>query len=216
MIANAGGYFSDAEVHTVQTAAEQTEAYMSDLFTFDYDVDVIVATPSYMLSTISEDGIGGRTYSSRLIAIVIDKNEQPISEDVVFETLCHELAHSLRWETLPEYSKTLFDAMIFEGLAIAVEEKALNDTGRSSAQFFLKEVQRTSQEQVEAMIGVLGDSFELEEYDYDAVFFAGNDTLPRWAGYRLGYYFVKQQLARGKMSLEELVTASYSAFSPEV
>jgi uncharacterized protein YjaZ len=213
LIANASGYFNDDDVRALQAGAEKAESFISDHLPFDYDVDVVVTAPSFLLSTIPEDGISGRTYHSRLIALVLDKDQKAVSEDSVYETICHEMSHSLRWEKLPEYSKTLFDAMIFEGLAIAMEEKAVEAVGQASKQYFLSEMQRTDQDAIDRMIDELKESFESEQYDYNMVFFTGNDTLPRWAGYRLGYYFVKQQLAKGDTSLEELTTASYSLFS---
>lgn len=39
------------------------------------------------------------------------------------------------------------------------------------------------------MIAVLKDRFEDKSYDYNKIFFTGDDVLPRWAGYRLGYLF---------------------------
>ena len=60
----------------------------------------------------------------------IDKQQRKISEDFVFETICHEMSHSLRWEKLPEYAETMFDGMILEGLAVVLEEEAMVKTGR--------------------------------------------------------------------------------------
>ena len=209
LIANASGYFSETEGVRIRTAAGAADAYITDAYPFDYSVDVVVAPPSYLMSTIPEDGIGGRTFSSRLIMLTVDKQQADISEDVIFETICHEMAHSLRWEKLPEYSKTLFDSIIFEGLAIAVEETALQDMGREHQQFFLREMQGTSKAEIHTMINALGSSLDSEDYEYDAIFFTGNDVLSRWAGYRLGYYFVKTIMQEANIPIDQLVVASY-------
>ncbi|TWP19961.1 hypothetical protein EUA63_02545 [TM7 phylum sp. oral taxon 348] len=39
--------------------------------------------------------------------------------------MCHELAHSLRWEKVPEYAETIFDGIILEGMAVVLEEEAM-------------------------------------------------------------------------------------------
>ena len=69
-----------------------------------------------MLPTIAEDGIAGKTLHSRLIMISVDKSQHGVSEDFIFETICHEMSHSLRWEKLPEYAETMFDGIDFGGL----------------------------------------------------------------------------------------------------
>ena len=39
--------------------------------------------------------------------------------------MCHALAHSLRWEKVPEYAETIFDGIILEGMAVVLEEEAM-------------------------------------------------------------------------------------------
>ena len=124
-IANANQTFTDAEIAIFKNTAQQAETFISSEFAqFDYEVDVIITTPSFMLPTIAEDGIAGKTLHSRLIMISVDKSQHGVSEDFIFETICHEMSHSLRWEKLPEYAETMFDGMILEGLAVALEEKS--------------------------------------------------------------------------------------------
>lgn len=209
LIANASEYFTEADISMMHSAAKSAETYISGAYPFDYNVDIIIAPPSFMINTIPEDGISGRTYGSRLIAMAIDVQQADIREDIIFETICHEMAHSLRWEKLPEYSKTMLDAIIFEGLAITVEEKAMKDCGRQRQQFFLTEMQNTSQAAIDAIIAELKPSFEHEDYDYESIFFTGNERLPRWAGYKLGYHLVKTIMKQTNVSPEELAIMSY-------
>lgn len=143
----------------------------------------------------------------------IDKQQRKISEDFVFETICHEMSHSLRWEKLPEYAETMFDGMILEGLAVVLEEEAMVKTGRQDKQFFLKEMQKTPQAEIDKMIAVLKDKLEGKVYDYNKIFFTGDDILPRWAGYRLGYYFVKQYLHQTDQNIVQATLASYKDFT---
>ena len=189
------------------------EQYLLKSFPLDYDIDIIITPPSLLLSTIAEDGIAGRTYSSSFVVLVIDKQQAEINEDIVFETICHEMSHSLRWEKVPEYANTLFKNMILEGLAVVLEEKALLDTNKESKQFFLSTVQDTDQKMIDNIIGVLESEFSNEHYDYERIFISGDEKLPRWAGYRLGYHFVKMFLHEKNVSIEQATLASYKSFS---
>ena len=107
----------------------------------------------------------------------------------------------------------MFDGMILEGLAVVLEEEAMVKTGRQDKQFFLKEMQKTPQAEIDKMIAVLKDKFEGKVYDYNKIFFTGDDILPRWAGYRLGYYFVKQYLRQTDQNIVQATLASYKDFT---
>lgn len=212
-VANANETFTKSEVDILHSAAEKAESFISTNFTFDYEVDLIITSPSFLMPTIPEDGISGRTYNSRLIILVIDKYQKKINEDIVFETICHEMSHSLRWEKLPEYSRTLFDGMILEGLAIVLEEAALEEQKSKAQQFFLKEIQSTDQKTIDSIITHLKDTMNNEQYDYDTIFYTGNAVLPRWSGYRLGYYYVRKHLRDRGMTIFQATLESYSIFS---
>ncbi len=216
-IANSNEYFTDSDCSMIKRSVEDVESFISDKFNlFDYNVDVIISTPSFIVPTIIEDGISGRIFHSRLIMISIDKNQHQVSQDFLFETLCHEMSHSLRWEKLNEYTETMFDSMILEGLVVVLEEEALKNAKRKNGQFFLEKLQKTSQSEINAIIAKLRESFENKFYNYDQIFFTGNDDLPRWAGYKLGYYFVKQYLAKNSLTIEDATFASYKDFASEL
>ena len=216
LITNARNYFTEEDRASIQVAGKYAEKFIAKHFNFDYEVDVVVTAPSFLMSTIPEDGISGKTYHSRLIIIVIDKQQVTMSEDVIFETICHEMSHSLRWEKVPEYSDTLFRAMILEGLAVTLEEKAMKDTGRKQKQFFLKTVLETDDAMAQKMLSVLRNSFDSVTYDHERIFYRGDETLPRWAGYRLGYYFVKKHLEKRGETIEQATLASYDDFNHRV
>ena len=113
---------------------------------FNYNVDIVVVAvvvPSFLLPTITEDGIAVRTYNSRFIIISINKHWHQINEDFLFETMCHGLAHSLRSEKVPEYAETIFNGMILKLLAVILEEEAMNKFKQYNKQFFLREIQNT-------------------------------------------------------------------------
>ena len=209
-IANASKDFTDTDVTAIRRAVKRAETFVSGVFrSFDYDLDLIVVSSSPTTPTIPQDGIGGRTYHSRLIVIALDKSQHEPSEDFIFETVCHELSHSLRWENVPEFAETLFDSMVMEGLAVVLEEQAMNQSGYELRQFFLTEVRRTELKEINTMIAVLNDKFDDTEYDYETIFFSGNDLLPRWTGYKLGYYLVKRYLSKTKQTIDQATLASY-------
>lgn len=212
LIANANGNFTAAEIAIITNATKKAEKFIKKHFILDYEVDIIITAPSFLMNTIPEDGISGRTYNSRLIVIVLDKNQAAITENTLYETVCHEMSHSLRWEKLPEYSDDLFKGMILEGLATVLEEKALNEVD-GAPQFYLKTILDTSDAEYKRMIDTLKDSFKNTSYDYETIFYTGNETLPRWAGYRLGYYYVKKYLKETGRSIEDATLDSYDLFT---
>lgn len=212
LIANATHQFSVEDQRLIKEAVKDAETFINSTFVFDYDVDVVITAPSFLMKTIPEDGIGGRTYNSRLIILVINKKEKAITADAVFEIVCHEMSHSLRWEKVPEYSDDMFKGMILEGLAIVLEQKAIEARG-GEKQFFLKSMLETTEGEYQRIIHELEASFSKNSYDYEAIFYNGNDTLPRWAGYRLGYYFVKRYLEKTGRTIEQATLDSYSQFN---
>ena len=209
-IANAGKDFTDTDVTAIRRAVKSAGIFVSGVFrSFDYDLDLIVVSSSPTTPTIQQDGIGGRTYHSRLIVVALDKSQHVPSEDFIFETVCHELSHSLRWEKVPEFAETLFDSMIMEGLAVVLEEQAMNQSDYELRQFFLTEIRRTELKEISTMMTTLRNKFDNTEYDYETIFFSGNDLLPRWAGYKLGYYLVKRYLSKTKQTIDQATLASY-------
>lgn len=212
LIANATHQFSMEDRVIISEAVKDAEIFINESFEFDYDVDVVVTAPSFLMKTIPEDGISGRTYNSRLIVLVINKEEKILTANAIFEIICHEMSHSLRWEKLPEYSDNLFKGMILEGLAIALEQKAIEARG-GEKQFFLERMLETTEDEYKKMVNELESSFSKTSYDYEGIFYTGNETLPRWAGYRLGYYFVQQYLKKTNRSIEQATLDSYTKFT---
>jgi hypothetical protein len=75
--------------------------------------------------------------------------------------MCHELAYSLHWEKVPEHTETIFDGIILEGMAVVLEEEAMNKFKRYNKQFFLRETQNIRRKEVNAMVTALKDNFYL-------------------------------------------------------
>jgi len=69
-----------------------------------------------------------------------------------------------------------------------------------------------SDKENEKILEKLRDQLESNHYDYDMIFFNGDDELPRWLGYLLGYYLVKKYLEKTGKKIEEAFTDKYADF----
>lgn len=212
-VANAGDHFSTDDVSAIQAGVRAAERFIVRHFELDYDINVIVTSPSYLMPTIPEDGISGRTYNSRLIMLVIDTAQTKASEDFVFETVCHELSHSLRWEKVPDRADTLLKAILFEGVATVLEEVAVEQTKRPSSQFYLNEIRQTDQNTINTIYANLVSMFDDTNYDYGTVFFDGDASLPRWSGYKLGYDLVRRYMGKNNIDIFHTAMLSYDELS---
>lgn len=211
-ITNASKQFTSNDCRIIQGAVDSAEGFLDKYFKLDYDIDLVVTEPLYILPTIPENGITARTYKSDFIMLSIDKSQHEISEDFLFETICHEMSHSVRWSRVPEFANTLFENAIMEGLAIVLEEMALRENGRNNQQFFLTAMQEMPQSTIDTIIHEFKDRIHSEHYDYEKDFYTGDNNLPRWAAYSLGYHFVKKYLDKTGDSIFDATVASYSDF----
>ena len=100
-------------------------------------------------------------------------------------------------------------------LEIATYFEAEFANGREEKTFFIKTISERTDEENERILGVLQDQLDLtleDGYDSSAIFFFGNDDLPRWAGYSLGYYLVKKYLEKTGKKLEDAFADKYADF----
>ena len=152
--------------------------------------------------------MGGYTYASDFIVIFLDLKTMTISH--LKEMLVHELGHAARWGKNDEWMNTLFDGMISEGIATYFgTEFAKNN---SEKQFFTRAILERSDEENERILNELRGNLDDKNYDYQTIFFTGNDKLPRWSGYSLGYYLVKKYLEKTHKTIEEAFADKYEDF----
>lgn len=186
-------------------AVKMAEKHAFSKLKIDWDIDVVITNRVYEF-VIPEDGVGGRTYASDFILISI--NEDKITENILAEALVHELCHAARWGKNDEWMNTLFDGMISEGIATYFESEFVKD--KPEKQLFLKTVTERSDEENEKIREELESQLGNERYDYQTVFFNGNDKLPRWSGYSLGYLTVKKYLEKSGKTIEEAFADKYA------
>ena len=173
----------------------------------EWDINVLVTNRLYNI-IIPEDGVGGRTHSSDFIEFAI--NEEKASVEKMSEMLVHELCHAARWGKNDEWINCLFDNLINEGISTYFEAEFVKD--RDIKQMFIETVIDRSDDENERILERLRDSLDSNYFDYDMIFFNGNDSLPRWSGYSLGYYLVKKYLEKTDKKIEEAFADKYADF----
>ena len=142
--------------------------------------------------------------------IRINIDDKKATENLISENVVHELCHAARWGKNDEWIKSLFDGLIFEGLACVLEAEFVKD--RSEKSLFIKTILERTDDENEKILEKLRDQLDSNHYDYDTIFFNGNDKLSRWSGYSLGYYLVKKYLEKTGKKIEEAFADKYADF----
>lgn len=205
LLTEANGNLSDKK-EMIKTAVKTAEKYVFPKLKIDWDIDVLVTNRIPMI--IPENGAGGFTFSADFIRIIID--DKKATENLISENVVHELCHAARWGKNDEWIKSLFDGLLFEGLACVLEDEFVNNNLEKT--LFIKTILERSDEENEKILAVVRDKLDSNEYNYDEIFFNGNDKLPRWAGYSLGYYLVKKYLEKTNKRIEDAFADKYADF----
>ena len=205
LIANANDNLS-GKLALIKKAIKTAEDYTFGRLDINWDIDVLVTTRIYDI-IIPEDGVGGRTITSDFIELSINND---VTETKLAEMLVHELCHAARWGKNGEWADSLFKNLICEGLAVYFEKEFASSNVEK--QFYLETVISRSKEDNQKILERLQNSLDSNSYDYDAIFFNGNESLPRWAGYSLGLHLVEQYLAKTGKTIPEAYADNYSNF----
>jgi hypothetical protein len=195
----------------IQNATKRAEKITVPTLNITKQIDISFASIGKFL--IPEDHIGGRTYNSHFIQIDIDNSAPNISENTIFEMLSHELAHAARWQKNTEYTNTLFDGIINEGLATVFEAEITKNTP-SKRLFFLKTIIKRTEKENAHIISLLSTQLNNKYYNYEELFFSGNKKtgIPRWAAYSAGYDLVKKYLNTHNKTISAAIADKYSDF----
>ena len=206
LLTEANGNLSDKR-ELIKTAVKTAEKYVFPKLKVNWDIDLLVTNRLYDV-IIPEDGVGGHTRTSDFIEFAI--NEEKVTKNLISEMVAHELCHAARWGKNDEWIKSLFDGIISEGIATYLEAEFVKD--REEKTVFIKTILERSDDENEKILEKLRDQLDSNYYDYDAIFFNGNDELPRWSGYSLGYYLVKKYLKKTNKRIEDAFTDKYADF----
>ena len=205
LLTEANGNLLDKK-EMIKTAVKTAEKYVFPKLKIDWDIDILVTNRIPMI--IPENGAGGFTFSADFIRINID--DEKATENLISENVVHELCHAARWSKNDEWIKSLFDGLIFEGLACVLEDEFASNNSEKT--LFIKTILERSDEENEKILAVVRDKLDSNEYNYDEIFFNGNNKLPRWAGYSLGYYLVKKYLEKTNKRIEDAFDDKYADF----
>lgn len=205
LLTEANGNLSDKK-EMINNAVKTAEGYVFPKLKIDWDIDVLVTNRIPMI--IPENGAGGYTFTADFIRINID--DKKATENLISENVVHELCHAARWGKNDEWIKSLFDGIIFEGLACMLESEFVKD--KSEKSLFIRTILEYPDEENEKILEELREQLDSSHYDYDTIFFNGNDKIPRWSGYSLGYYLVKKYLEKTGKKIEEAFADKYIDF----
>jgi uncharacterized protein YjaZ len=196
---------------TKQAAAQAQKIAQQNLKLKHY-LNLIIA--DNLQNTIPEQGVSGTTLSDDLIIIYLDPHSPRLTQNTIYTTICHELNHTQRWHLCPKFDNRLLGSLILEGLAVAFEEEAVI----TKPEFFLKTIQNRSQVSSKKLLTFFKPELLIQDFPWDkkrrSYFVTGNKKLglPRWAGYQVGYYLVKQHMAKTGKKASELIDTPAADF----
>ncbi len=206
LLTEANGNLSSSR-EMIVGAVKTAEEYVFPKLKIDWDIDLLVTNRLYDI-IIPEDGVGGRTRTSDFIEFAI--NEEKATKNLISEMVAHELCHVARWGKNKEWINSLFDGIISEGIATYLEAEFVKD--RKEKTVFIETILERTDDENKKILEKLRDQLESNYYDYDTIFFNGNDELPRWSGYSLGYYLVKKYLEKTHKKIEDAFADKYAEF----
>ena len=205
LLTEANGNLSSSR-EMIISAIKTAEEYVFPKLKVDWDIDMLVTNRLYDI-IIPEDGVGGRTKTYDFIEFAIDEKA---TENLISEMMAHELCHAARWGKNKEWINSLFDGIISEGIATYLEAEFVKD--REEKTVFIKTILERADNENDKILEKLRDQLDSNYYDYDTIFFNGNNELPRWSGYSLGYYLVKKYLKKINKTIEDAFTDKYADF----
>lgn len=192
----------------IRDAANQAASYAQKELKIDWKIDLVISDNLYNI-IIPEDGVGARAYPSGNF-ILMGIKPTKINKDIISETVAHELCHEACFVRNKEKRHNLFDEIIFEGIATCFEAEFVKN--RKHKQFFMETVLKRSDSENKQILEILREKLFTKSYDKGAIFYNGDNNLPRWAGYTLGYYLVKQYLAKTNKTIKKAFSDKYMEF----
>ncbi|ASN07064.1 hypothetical protein CFK40_19615 [Virgibacillus necropolis] len=133
---------------------------------------------------IDFNGLAGLAHQNKLFLFV---SSQPTDKEIQ-ALLTHEYNHVCRLNYLNQEEKTitLLDAMILEGLAeMAVHERMGKEyLAKWTSMYSLEHALKYWKGEVESNLHLQKGSIRHQQFMY------GNDSIPKWMGYNIGFHLV--------------------------
>jgi hypothetical protein len=142
--------------------------------------------------TIQSTGETGYTPTGEWIQISLDLTGKKFPLKTVIEkrlpvTIYHEMCHIKRWHTTGFGSK-FHEELVSEGLACAFEVEQFEHD--------IKPLFFASDSEIKKLLGIVHKNTDKikNSYSYYDWFTTGTKDIPRWLGYKLGYYIISNVL----------------------
>jgi uncharacterized protein YjaZ len=181
-------HFDDKEnvigehVPTIQRIVEDTLRQVIKVLPLTAVTIIVAPDPK---RAIPKYGMGGYAPNANTVFIYLDLTFPEFSRvlsDRLRSTLVHEFHHCMRWRG-PGYGRTLFEAIITEGLADHFALELLGTNHPWSNNF--------PRDETAKFLALAQAEFDSKAYNHRRWFFGGDQTLPWWTGYTLGFRLVE-------------------------
>jgi len=180
-------------VQQITSIAKETFKQVNKLLPFKEPVDIVVYR---YIAHDPEFATSGYTPTGNVLWIYTDptqKEYKKLLQNQLTRVLSHELHHACRIQYLG-MSKTLQDALVFEGLAAHFESEI---TAQQPSQFYTQ----FDNKKLRALLLKARSDINNEKYSYDDWFFGNNKrNIPKHAGYGMSYFMVEEALKGRKPS----------------
>lgn len=155
------------------------------------NVDIVIYDNHW--NTIPETGEGGKTVGGNTIFISLNPDFPKFSRTLAYflpRSIFHELHHAARYQAI-ENNKTLLDAFVSEGLACLFAQEQTDQ----KPDFWTAAVHG---KKLRELINRAEKEYKDSIKKYRAWFFGSELTIPRWAGYSIGYKLVEDYIGKHK------------------
>jgi uncharacterized protein YjaZ len=177
----------DAHRTTIERIVKDTVSAVRGLLPVN---GVTIQILSGTASVIPEIGMGGFTASTDEIRLTFNPDSTVLPGTLpteLFPLLAHEMHHVARFRTIG-YNTSLLDAMVTEGLAdqFSVEIADIDPPMWSQA---------LSAAELVTWTAIAREHWLEPTWNHDAWFFGADPSIPRWAGYSIGYEIARTFLS---------------------
>lgn len=197
----------EAEEDNIETIIRESLIDINTLMPLDPVLIRIVTDPNLV---IPEIGVGGYNPSTDEVLLSINPDFPDLASALQTELpaqLAHELHHAQRRRSVG-YGSTLLEACVSEGLADAfsIEVTGIAPPIWSTA---------LQDDTLQHWIDVASESWNEQGYGHSDWFLGANPSIPRWAGYAIGFELVRNYLlAHPELQPSDLVGERAESFLP--
>ena len=162
----------------------------------DLTIHVKLSDPSSERFIVPQMGVGGHPIGTDTVWMYFQPENPNFKTSFVASGLPHEIHHAIRLRN-PDWHWSLLESMVMEGLADHFQIEVVGgEPGPWTRALTPEEIQR-SLIRVKPLLRVKVESYQefVEEYETPWLFGrSGDNPIPRWTGYTLGWWIVENYL----------------------